>query len=351
MAKARLLILGTGSMAQGHATAFSAIPGCAVVACADVDLDRAQAFATRNRIEKAYGSLESAIAAGGFNCAANVTPDAHHHPTTMKLLKAGIHVFCEKPLATDARLAMQMAECAEKTGLVNMVNFTYRNSPALAKARALVDAGRIGELRHVSASYRQSWLTAKNWGNWRSEPRWLWRLSQKHGSAGVLGDVGVHILDMATFCAGEGIRSVDARLVTFDKAEGGRIGEYDLDANDSYAATVRFAGGALGVVHASRFATGHANDLAVELHGTLGALKIETDGHQSRLQICAGRDIDSQTWRNVRLPRVRTTYQLFIDSVRNGRNHQPDFLRAAEIQKLVDASFKSDKTGKSVSID
>ena len=57
-------------------------------------------------------------------------------------------------------------------------------------------------MRHVEASYRQSWLVGKHWGDWRTEPMWLWRLSEKHGSKGVLGDVGIHILDFATFAIG-----------------------------------------------------------------------------------------------------------------------------------------------------
>ena len=62
--------------------------------------------------------------------------------------------------------------------------------------------GAIGTVRHFEASYLQSWLTQPAWGDWRTRPQWLWRLSTAHGSKGVLGDVGIHILDFATFIAG-----------------------------------------------------------------------------------------------------------------------------------------------------
>ena len=70
---------------------------------------------------------------------------------------------------------------------------------ALAHARRIVKSGHIGALRHVHASYLQSWLVSTAWGDWRTTPMFLWRLSQAHGSTGVLGDIGVHILDFATW--------------------------------------------------------------------------------------------------------------------------------------------------------
>ncbi len=80
---------------------------------------------------------------------------------------------------------------------------------------------------------------------------WLWRLSEAHGSKGVLGDVGIHILDFTTFAIGMMPLSLQARLKTFDKAEGGKIGPYTLDANDSASMQVEFENGALGVIHAA----------------------------------------------------------------------------------------------------
>ena len=89
--------------------------------------------------------------------------------------------------------------------------------------------GELGQIVHVEASYLQSWLSSQVWGDWKTNPTWLWRLSSKHGSKGVLGDVGVHILDFASLPVGP-IRSIQARLKTFTKLKGKRMGEYLLDA-------------------------------------------------------------------------------------------------------------------------
>ncbi len=132
---------------------------------------------------------------GAFDAAVNSTPDGAHKATSLQLIAAGKPVFCEKPLAVNHADALEMTEAAESAGLVNMVNLTYRNAHAIQMARRMVEEGRIGTIRHFEASYLQSWLTSPHWGDWRTDERWLWRLSSAHGSKGVLGDIGIHILD------------------------------------------------------------------------------------------------------------------------------------------------------------
>ncbi|MDB5615112.1 MAG: Gfo/Idh/MocA family oxidoreductase, partial [Devosia sp.] len=189
----RILILGTGGMANQHAKHFAAIEGVTLAGGVDVDPARVEAFCTTHNIERGFGSLDAALAWGEFDAVANVTPDSVHHPTTMAALKAGKHVFCEKPLATDHAKAMEMTETAEAAGLINMVNLTYRNVSQLQKMRQIVQSGAVGKVKHFEASYLQSWLVSKAWGDWRTESQWLWRLSKKHGSNGEHGDIGVHI--------------------------------------------------------------------------------------------------------------------------------------------------------------
>lgn len=348
MAKVRLLLLGTGGIAQQHITEFGLVAGAEIVACADALPGRAEAFAAKHGIKHSFNSLGEAIAWGKFDAAINATPDGVHKATTLQLLAAGKHVFCEKPLAPNHADALEMTEAAEKAGLVNMVNLTYRNSPALQQARKMVEAGELGALRHVEAAYRQSWLVSRAWGDWRTEPMWLWRLSSQHGSTGVLGDVGIHILDFATFGASDDIASLTANLTTFHKAEGDRIGEYKLDANDSVTMMARFGRGALATVVATRFATGHHNDLSLALHGTRGSLKVETNGRESSLKGCFSKDIDKGRWRKIDTGETTRNAARFIAAVKSGKNGDPSFRRAADMQKLIDAAFESDKSGRAV---
>jgi predicted dehydrogenase len=338
--KIRLLVLGTGGMAAAHVKAFLADPRVEVTGCSDIDLARAEKFASDHGIAKAFGSLDEAIAWGQFDAATNVTPDAIHHPTTMKLLAAKKHVLCEKPLAENFKLANEMATTAEKAGVINMVNLTYRAVAGLQKAKQIIASGEIGEVRHIEASYRQSWLVGNHWGAWNQLPMWLWRLSEKHGSKGVLGDVGIHILDFTTYAIGMMPVSLQARLKTFNKAPDNIIGEYVLDANDSASMMVEFENGAQGVIHASRFMTGYGNTLKLHVFGTKGGLELENDHDLTSLRVCSGEDVHSQAWRNiVRMEAEPANYKKFIDAIVEGKNGDPSFRRAADLQKILDACY------------
>ncbi len=335
----RLLILGTGGMAANHAKNFSAIEGVEVVGGVDVIPERLAAFAKEHKLARQFASIEDALAWGEFDAVANVTPDRMHYPTTMQAIAAGKHIFNEKPLATDSKLAMEMTEAMEKSGKVGMVNFTYRNSPAIQKARQLVQSGAIGKVRHVEASYLQSWLVGNFWGDWKTESKWLWRLSTEHGSNGALGDIGIHIVDWMSLGADTDVTHVFARLKTFDKAPPtNKIGEYTLDANDSATMTVDFANGAVGTVFATRTGAGQMDQLRLRIYGETGALEAIYDTGKSTLRACLGEDVNTATWRDVPLDPVPTNYQRFVAAVKAGKTEEPSFRRAANIQKVLDAA-------------
>jgi predicted dehydrogenase len=341
----RLLVLGTGGMAKAHATAFKDDPRCEIVATCDVMPGRAAEFAKAFGIANHFEDLGKAIAWGQFDAAANVTPDAIHYPTTMKLLAAKKHVLCEKPLAENFKLADEMARTADAAGLVNMVNLTYRNVAALHEARKLVTSGQLGNIRHVEASYRQSWLVGNHWGDWKTLPMWLWRLSQKHGSLGVLGDVGIHIMDFASFACDAVPVSVQSRLKTFHKADGDKIGEYPLDANDSFVSTVEYSNGAIGIIQASRFMTGHDNELHLRIHGDKGAVEVKHFEGWTELRMCLGTNVNTMAWNHIKPQPVETNYRKFISAIVSGKNGDPDFRRAADIQKVLDLCFEHDGKG------
>ena len=336
----KLLIVGTGNMAKSHAVSFRAIPGVEIVGACDVDEKRAADFAKEHGIPKSYGDLAAALKAGGFDAVTNVTPDNIHYPTTMPVLAAGKHVLCEKPLAENFAKADEMAKAAKKAKVINMVNLSYRNVPALQKMRELIKAGAIGEIRHVESSYRQSWLVSNAWGDWKASPTWLWRLSTKHGSKGVLGDVGIHILDMTEFATGLEVASLQSRMKTFHKAKGDKIGEYPLDANDSAVMSVEFGNGALGVIHTSRFMTGYANTLRVHAFGTEGGIEIDHTIAGTKLRLCNGANVHTQAWAEIECPPVKTNFEKFAAAVTSGKQDEPDFAHAAKLQKVLDACFE-----------
>jgi predicted dehydrogenase len=336
----RLAVVGTGGMANAHAKQFLAIPGVRLTAACDIDQARVEAYAAEHGVAAAYTDLGKLLREAPVDAVVVATPDAFHTPVTLECLRAGKHVLCEKPLALNHAEAKRMVAAASRAGVINMVNFSYRSWPAIQAVADLVQRGGLGDLRHVEASYLQAWLPSKIWGNWRTKPAWLWRLSTRHGSNGVLGDVGVHIVDFASYPAGA-VSKVYCQLQAFPKAPGNRIGEYRLDANDSATMSVTFKNGALGVIHTTRWCGGHANRLYLKLAGTTGTVEIDGDRGTDVYRICAGRDLDSCTWREKKAKASPNNQERFIRAVRTGVTEQPDFARGAEVQKVLDAGFAS----------
>ena len=162
--------------------------------------------------------------------------------------------------------------------------------------------------------------------------------------------MGIHIVDFASFGADSEIVALSCTLKTFAKAEGDRIGDYLLDANDSATINVAFENGALGVIHATRFASGYANRLALQVFGTAGAIRVDLDRSPTELEICEGPDLDTQRWRTIECGQVATNYARFVEAVKGGATMEPSFRRAAELQVVLDGCFESDRTGRRITL-
>lgn len=345
----RIGIIGAGGMGNAQAREFSKLEGCQVVAVCDVERSRAEALAKEYGIAGVYTDVDTLLTKADVDAVSNITPDSLHKEVALQIIGAGKHILSEKPLATNYEDAREMMLAAQGAGVINMVNFSYRSAAAIQEAKKRVDKGAVGTIRHVDATYFQSWLAAKMWGDWRTTQGWLWRLSTEHGSQGALGDIGVHILDFASYPVGP-YKSVQCRLKAFDKAENNRIGDFVLDANDSAFITAEFENGALGSIQASRWATGYQNRLALKIFGDEGAIRINLDTSWTALEISSGRNIDTASWRSIELDATPNNYERFIRSIETGVNDQPDFARGAEIQKVLDACFESDRIGRVVKV-
>ncbi|NPC96193.1 Gfo/Idh/MocA family protein [Nocardioides sp. zg-DK7169] len=213
------------------------------------------------------------------------TPGDTHAEIAIAALEAGKHVLCEKPLANTVAEAEAMAAAAERAaadGVMAMVGFTYRRVPAVALARRLVADGRLGEIRHVRAQYLQDWIADP-------EVPLSWRLDKEQAGSGALGDIGAHIVDLAQFITGLSISSVSGHLQTFVHKRplaaeatagtlggGGASGETGtVSVDDAAVFLASFAGGALGVFEATRFAYGRKNAIRLEINGSRGSLAFD----------------------------------------------------------------------------
>jgi predicted dehydrogenase len=226
--------------------------------------------------------LEALLARDDIDLVDVCTPGDSHAEIAIAALEAGKHVLCEKPLANTVEEAVAMTAAAERArerGVRSMVAFNYRRVPAIAFARKLVAAGRLGDIRHVRAVYLQDWIT---------DPQFplVWRLQRERAGSGALGDIGAHIVDLAQFVTGSPITGVSGLTETFVKqrplpeassglsATGGEsLGEVTVD--DAALFLARFGNGALATFEATRFATGRKNAMRIEVNGSAGSLAFD----------------------------------------------------------------------------
>jgi predicted dehydrogenase len=211
------------------------------------------------------------------------TPGDGHAEIAIAALEAGKHVLCEKPLANTVEEAVAMVQAAEKAaahGVRSMVAFNYRCVPALALARRLILAGRVGTIRHVRAHYLQDWIV---------DPEFplVWRLQKDKAGSGALGDLGAHIVDLAQFVTGDLLTGASALTETFVKerplpegsagrwASSGAAATGPVTVDDCALFLGRFAGGAVASFEATRFAAGRKNGLRIEVNGSAGSLAFD----------------------------------------------------------------------------
>ncbi|MDT7580083.1 MAG: hypothetical protein QOK35_1347 [Pseudonocardiales bacterium] len=301
------------------------------------------------------------------------SPGDTHAEIAIAALEAGKHVLCEKPLANtvdEARAMVAAAERAATRGVRSMVGYSYRRVPAVALARRLVEQGRIGEIRHVRASYQQDWIV---------DPEFplVWRLQRSAAGSGALGDIGAHIVDMAQYLTGDVLTGVSALTETFVRerplpsassglAASGGTEKGTVDVDDAALFLGRFAGGAVASFEATRFATGRKNALRIELNGSRGSLAFDQE-RMNELEFYDG-DEDPETagFRRIQVTEPTHPYvgawwppghglgyehsftHQAVDLVRDigeGRGPVPSFADGLRVQLVLDAVEKSASSG------
>jgi predicted dehydrogenase len=192
-----------------------------------------------------------------------VTPNHVHHPVAVAALEAGFHVLSDKPVTTTAAQAIELAEIAQRAGLLFGVSYNYTGYPMVREARQRILEGQLGSIRRVNVEYLQGWLSGavEAGGNkqaqWRTDPA-------RAGIAGCFGDIGTHAENLLHFVTGSPITELCADLSSF-------VPNRSLD--DDGNVLLRLANGARGLICASQIAIGEDNGLRLRVYGDKGGLR------------------------------------------------------------------------------
>jgi predicted dehydrogenase len=188
MPKLRWGVLGVAGIAVKKV--LPAMKHCAraeLVAIASRRLERAQEAANRFGMPKAYGSYEELLADRDIDVIYNPLPNHLHVPWSIKAAEAGKHVLCEKPIAMNAAEAQTLIEARDRTKVKIGEAFMVKTHPMWLRARELVRAGAVGELRGIMSVFSY----------YNADPRNI-RNVREIGGGGLM-DIGCYPITMSRF--------------------------------------------------------------------------------------------------------------------------------------------------------
>jgi predicted dehydrogenase len=270
----RVGILGAGFIGQMHALTFSTASmaswqpriGVQLTVLSEHSRETADAIGTRYGFARTSADWREAATSGDVDLFVNAGPNHLHAEPSIAAARAGMAVFCEKPLAGSADEAYALWKAVEATGAVNMCGFMHRSIPALNLARDMIRSGELGEIRHFRSRFLLNMLTGGPLN---------WRFSKSQAGLGALGDLGSHHIDQARFLVGE-VASVAAMTGTWSTDSSGQI----VDVNDdAFVCAARLDNGATATFEATRVAGAHNLGGFIEVDGTKGSIAF----HMERL--------------------------------------------------------------------
>ncbi len=260
----RVALIGAGFMGDVHTRAIQRAGGILKVVATSTPAKSVEA-AARYLAERG-ATPDEAATADDVDVVHICTPNSAHQAIAEFALRAGKHVVCEKPLATDVASAQSMTALASETSLVASVPFVYRFYPTVREARGRIASGQLGSLHVLHGSYLQDWLSRPSDDNWRVDPA-------VGGPSRAFADIGVHWCDMAEFVSGHRITRLTARMKTaYDtRIKNGKANE------DVASIMFETDHGALGSAVISQVSPGRKNRLWFSLDGADGAVSFDQE--------------------------------------------------------------------------
>jgi predicted dehydrogenase len=323
----KIALAGAGYIANIHARAVQNNGG-RVAAVAEKFPDKGAEFAARFGA-RYYGSLPELIKAGGVDALVVGTPNALHAPQAIAALKAGLPVMVEKPMAMNALEARRMLEASGRSGAALMVAHCWRFDEDVLWLKKQVP--RLGTV-----------LRTKGYGvhvQWGPSG---WFTQKALAGGGAMADMGIHALDTARFLLGDPQpASVYAQIGTYYK---------DFDVDDTSLVIVNWSNGAVSYIESGWWQP-HADgpEAATQLYGTKGFGQL----FPTRLEL--GKKVTDPGFafpRPEHCPQEMYDAQMahFFRCIRTGRTPFPGGAEGLVNMRIVDAAYRSARSGKVIEL-
>ena len=303
----RVGVVGLGRLGKRHATNLALrVPGAELVAACSPSADEREWAKATLGTKHLYADYAQLLAHPGLDAVFLVTPNTVHPEQIIAGLRAGKHVFCEKPLSLelDECLAVE-AEAARHPRLKVMIGYVRRFDASYQDAQKKIASGAIG----------RPFLVRSQTTDMNDPSGFFVRFAP--GSGGIFLDMSVHDIDAARWLLGapqpKRVFSVGTIAVHEGLAECGDV--------DNGVAVCEFEGGAMATIYASR-TMAHGHETTTEIVGTAGRLVVGRDGRLNQVEIADGHGIRTETtptfWERFEDAFLRETVH-FVDCVRFDR--------------------------------
>ena len=269
-------IIGTGFIGPAHIEALRRVGNINVVAICGATSLSAQQDAAKLNVPFAFSNVAEFLQHNGLDAVHNCTPNYLHAEINRQILRAGKHVFSEKPLCLSMEEARELVELAGQAGVVHGVSFVYRQFAMVQQAASMMRKGEAGRLFSVHGGYLQDWMLEETDYNWRVD-------ADKGGVSRAVADIGSHWCDTVQFVTGKKIVAVMADLATVWPTRRASVGasatfgaqhaetHYEtrkVTTEDMGFVLFRFEDGSKGCFSVSQVSAGRKNRLSFELNGS-----------------------------------------------------------------------------------
>ena len=342
-------LVGGGGITETHARAAAGVPGLRVAAVQGANARKVEAISARHGAT-AYTDFEAFLGHRPLDLVAIGSPSGLHGAQGMAAAAAGLHVLVEKPIDITTPGVDALIAAADRAGVRLGVFFQDRFKPDICRLKSAIEAGALGQ--PILADARVPWYRPPEYyatSRWRG----TWALD----GGGALMNQGIHTVDLLLWLLGD-VARVHARTATL---------LHGIEVEDSGAAILEFASGALGVLGFTTAAyPGYARRVSVT--GTLGTIAIEGDQvaawdlQPGRELAAPGADVvdaggaapaaDSSAPPAASSPLVsdvvphRAVIEDFVQAIRDGRQPRCDGRDGRRSVAVVEAIYRSSKSGR-----
>ena len=335
-------ILGCGNIARGrHIPEYAAHPDCSLAGYYNPTREKAEEMALKYG-GRVYDSADALLADPQIDAVSVCTANDMHAELSIRALKAGKHVLCEKPMATSLPLAEEMVRVSRETGKLLMIGHNQRLMPAHAEAKELLASGMIGDVLSFRTTFGhggpEMFMRVKDMNSWF--------FRKERAAMGVLADLGIHKIDLIQYLLDDRAVKVNAFLGTLDKKTDS--GE-PISVDDNAVCLLKMERGAIGTMTASWTYYGDADNSTV-LYGTKGVMKLYDDPEHPLIVKLADRSTfyGKSPSEDFRAP--SGIVASWVESIKAGKVLQADGGSALQAMKTVFAAIESAETGKTIEI-